>query len=490
MGGTTKILGGKYELGEPIGSGGMGTVHAARHVDLGHRVAVKVLRESLARRPKMRTRFEREAKAVARIEHDNVCEVLDFGIDGEGLPFFVMPLLKGRTLDHELKLKGPFDVERALDIAVQTLAALEATHAAGLIHRDLKPSNIFLTTMGDRRDFVKILDFGISKRVMGQGELAATLTEQGKLVGTPFYMAPEQAKGRKDIDHRVDLYAVGLLLYEMLTGRRPITGDDIHEILTNIFFTPITPPRSLRPDLPEALEQILLRAMSRDSDDRFPSARAMSEALCHSLSVSSTPAACHGQPLDETAPDLSGELEAGPPTPFAIETPAPSTSDPQKPRRLPWALAGLIGAALVATLFVSFGSIPSSTIAPAAPEARSVHSPSASLADEAHQPEEADAGVIVPVQPSEAEAPAAADDLSPSSGDPALLAAPPSPAPARVLPPSVSASIPPALGRVERRPISRRPTPRPEPRPTAEPTPRPEPPRDDVGPVTSFGAMP
>lgn len=448
MGRSTKILGGRYELGEPIGSGGMGTVHRARHVELGHRVAVKRLKEELARRPEMRARFEREARAAARIEHDNVCQVIEVGEDGDGVPCYVMPLLRGRTLDREIKGEGSLEVGRAVDIAAQILAALAAIHDAGLIHRDLKPSNVFLTTVGDREDFVKILDFGISKRIAGEGELAATatLTEQGKLIGTPFYMAPEQAKGRKDSDHRIDIYALGLILYEMLTGRRPMAGDDIHEILTNIFFTPVTPPRSLRGDIPEPLEAVILKAMSRDPGDRYPSARAMAEALCPAAAGSKAPAACLAPTLDETAPDMSAELEGDAPTPFAVETPPPEKIEPARPRRrVSWQLALTIVLAAFGVAALTLGALPDQWRQPSDERA-----PNPAVRAPADEPRAA-----APEPPAVAEAaaeasrPEATPDAGPHLAGPHLPASNPSPSegegeqdPVGPHPPTPSASGP------------------------------------------------
>ena len=270
-----KVISGKYHLVKQIGAGGMGAVYEAKHTAVERTVAVKFLKADLADNEEALTRFDREAKAAGRIDHDNICEVFDYGVD-EGSPYIVMPLLRGQPLDRVIDQEAPMPIERSCDIALQTLSALAAAHEIGLVHRDLKPENIFLTTIGDRDDFVKVLDFGISKTlsVPGQTSNASTLTSQGTILGTPYYMAPEQARA-KAIDGRIDIYAMGVILYEMVTGERPIKGQDIHDILANIFFTPITPPSNLREDLPPELDALIQKAMSRDPDDRFQNAQEM-----------------------------------------------------------------------------------------------------------------------------------------------------------------------------------------------------------------------
>jgi serine/threonine-protein kinase len=275
------VLDGTYRLVRLLGQGGMGTIYEAVHLGVERPVAIKFLNRDLAATPEARQRFEREAKAAGRIGHDNICEALDFGVDEAGFQFYVMPLLRGRSLALELRLTGPLPAARAFDIAGQALSALAAAHAAGLVHRDLKPGNIFLTTLGDRDDFVKVLDFGISKAIEGRlfDDDPETLTRSGAVLGTPHYMAPEQARGDKDLDGRVDLYALGVILYEMLTGRRPFVGQSHGEIFWKVWNEPVVPPRQIRPDLPPALQDIVLRAMARDRALRFPSTEAMRSAL-------------------------------------------------------------------------------------------------------------------------------------------------------------------------------------------------------------------
>jgi serine/threonine-protein kinase len=274
-----RVLGGKYRLVRQIGEGGMGTVWEAEHVELGRHVAVKLLRADCATTGVLLARFRREAQIAGRLGHDNVCEVLDVGTAEGGEQFLVLPLLRGEPLSALIAREGPLSVARAIDIGVQVLSGLEAAHQAGVVHRDLKPGNVFITAVGDRGDFAKLLDFGVSKVLAGSPLPVSTLTRAGGVAGTPHYMAPEQARGHRDQDHRVDVYAAGVILYEMLTGRLPFEGDSDNDLLIRIVTEPFKPPSALRPDLPPALGAIVLRAMSRDRDRRFSDAASMRTAL-------------------------------------------------------------------------------------------------------------------------------------------------------------------------------------------------------------------
>ena len=217
------LLGGKYRIVRQIGSGGMGRVFEAIHEQTERTVAVKVLSAEAAQQPDTLVRFDREARAAGRIGHDNICEVVDVGFAEGNVPFLVMPLLRGQSLATVIRQAGQLPLKRCVDITAQILSALAAAHAAGVVHRDLKPDNVFLVLMGDRDDFVKVLDFGISKMI-GEHRPDATLTQTGTILGTPFYMSPEQARGFKNLDVRVDVYAMGAILYQMFTGKPPFEG--------------------------------------------------------------------------------------------------------------------------------------------------------------------------------------------------------------------------------------------------------------------------
>jgi serine/threonine-protein kinase len=270
------ILGGRYRIDELIGQGGMGAVYASTHVELGRKVAVKTLHPQFVSDENASQRFRQEAQMAASIGHDNICEVIDVGTADDGSGYLVMPLLSGSSL-AELLQEERIPVQRLVDIICQTLSALQAAHDAHIVHRDLKPDNIFVTKFGDRNDFVKLLDFGISK-IMDQ-ESVSKLTRTGMVVGTPCYMSPEQAKGARDLDYRVDIYAIGVILYEALTGRCPFEGETYNEIIFKIVAEPFPTPASLNPVIPKNLENIVLKAMSRDVSSRYESASSMRDEL-------------------------------------------------------------------------------------------------------------------------------------------------------------------------------------------------------------------
>ncbi len=269
------ILGEKYRLGRAIGSGSAGTVYEAENLAIRRRVAVKVLEASLARAPEAVARFHREALAAGRLGHEHIVEVLDLGTTDDGVPFLVMEYLEGATLRDVLAREGTLEVPRAVDITLQVLGVLEAVHAQGIIHRDLKPENIFLTQRGRRGDFVKVLDFGVAKfSEPGDGKL----TDQGKTVGTPSYMSPEQVRGR-ELDPRSDVYSAAVVVWELLAGRLPHEGENANEQMISIVTKDAPPLSSVRPDVDPRLSAILAQAMRRTPGERTASARELAAAL-------------------------------------------------------------------------------------------------------------------------------------------------------------------------------------------------------------------
>ncbi|HVZ73759.1 MAG TPA: serine/threonine-protein kinase, partial [Polyangia bacterium] len=257
-----RIVGGRYRVLRVLGEGGMGTVYAAEHVDIGKGVAVKILHPQYSRQQDLVERFRREARAASRVGHPHIVDVTDFGTTDDGCAFFVMEHLDGIDLADVLSHERILDPGRATEIAIQICRALEAAHAAGVIHRDLKPENIFLVAREGRADFVKVLDFGIARNVEQE---SSRLTNPGIAMGTPQYMAPEQAMGGPP-DRRSDIYSVGALLYEMLTGSPPHgEGEEAARVHKNE--TPRA-PRALRPDLTPELERVVMRALETDPTRR------------------------------------------------------------------------------------------------------------------------------------------------------------------------------------------------------------------------------
>lgn len=281
---ANSVLDNKYQLIRLIGSGGMGDVYEAENIVIGRRVAIKTLKKNKQKSESAVTRFVREAQRAGTIGHDNICEVIDFFVEDDE-PYIVMPLLNGSSLREILDREGRLPLARALDIVGQVLSALIAAHGEHIVHRDLKPDNIFITRVGDREDFVKVLDFGISKIL--DASIEAELTETGVVRGTPYYMAPEQAEGQKEFDHRIDIYAVGVILYEILTGCRPIQGESYNEVLLGILYKPVTPPGLLNPQIPNSLQRVIFRAMSRNIRERYRSAAAMQSALYQAVEIES-----------------------------------------------------------------------------------------------------------------------------------------------------------------------------------------------------------
>lgn len=273
---VAKVLGGKYRLDTLLGSGGMGSVWLGRHIELESSVAVKFLHAHGPQSESLVTRFLREAKAAAAIRHRNVVSTTDFGISDDGEPYMVMELLEGESLAQRLERSPPLTVPELVNLLSQTLGGLAAVHAAGIIHRDLKPENIFLVR-DDDAPYPKLIDFGVSRGAPGSGSSSAT--QSGLLVGTPHYMSPEQARGLKTIDHRTDIYSMGVILYESLSGVLPYDSENVGDLIMMVTSGGAPPLSTHRPDLGQMMSDVIAKAMSQKPDDRFQTAREMRLAL-------------------------------------------------------------------------------------------------------------------------------------------------------------------------------------------------------------------
>jgi serine/threonine protein kinase len=269
------LLGDSYEVTRVIGEGGMGRVYEAQHKRLaGKRFAIKVLHADLARQPDVVSRFQREAEATSVLSHANIVGVVDVNRAPDGRPFIVAELLEGEMLASYIERKRCLSVPEAVYICRQVCAALMAAHERDIVHRDIKPENVFLIGReGDRR-MVKVLDFGISR----VGEGAATLTKTGMVMGTPAYMPPEQARGAR-VDHRADIYAVGAILYEAVTGKRPFDGPDLMATLARVLSEEPPRPCTLNAALPPALEMTIQRAMAKQPSERHRTMRELDAEL-------------------------------------------------------------------------------------------------------------------------------------------------------------------------------------------------------------------
>jgi serine/threonine-protein kinase len=269
---------GNYRVVSKLGEGAMGSVFLAEHPIIGRKVALKVIHPHLARNPEVVARFVNEATAINRIGHQHIVEVTDFGRTPTGDFYFVMEHLEGYTLAHMIERRAPLEVARAIGIAAEIADALVAAHARGVIHRDLKPENVFIVARAEDPFFVKVLDFGLAKLVRETGAPRHE-TRKGIVLGTPYYMAPEQCEGRGQLDERADIYALGVVLFEMLTGHLPFGGDDLAEVLLKQISVPPPAVRSLMPDVPEALDLVVRRALAKRPADRFPTMEALRRAL-------------------------------------------------------------------------------------------------------------------------------------------------------------------------------------------------------------------
>ena len=271
---------GSYYVNDVIGEGGMGIVYLAEHVKLGRKVAIKVLRQEFSSNAAAVSRFFHEARAVNQIGHENIIEVTDFFEDVGGDNYFVMELLEGLDLEQLLEQEEMIAPERAVPIALQICAALAAAHAAGVIHRDLKPENIFLVEHAGRKDFAKLLDFGIAKLTDLSGQ-SIQRTMAGSVLGTPEYMSPEQAAG-KSVDHHSDIYSLGVILYELVTGRLPFEAKSFGEFLVQHMTVQPKPPTQyddLRYPISDGLRDVIMRCLEKEPDQRFPSMRELHDAL-------------------------------------------------------------------------------------------------------------------------------------------------------------------------------------------------------------------
>ena len=332
-------IAGRYFLRRLCGEGAMGRVYEGHHVEIGRRVAIKILHSTYRHTPDVVERFRREARAASKIGHPNIVDVTDSGTTPDGAFFFVMEYLDGVDLEQLIARDGQLSIDRALLIAAQVCRALTAAHAAGIIHRDLKPANVMLVRHNDEDDFVKVLDFGISKqRDLDTGPRGKDvgLTRPDAAVGTPIYMAPEQVGGLP-VDARTDVYAVGELLFEMLTGAPACSGSDVLAVFNKKANEDPVPVRGLRPDAPVAIEGLLTRAMSRRPADRHETMAELKDEILVCLAR-----------LDEAPPPVA--------------RPETVVAEPSKTRRLSrpktptiWiTAAGVVAGLGVAALIVSW----------------------------------------------------------------------------------------------------------------------------------------
>lgn len=323
------LLMGRYRILRQLGEGGMGAVYEGRHELIGKRLAIKCLHAQYIANEEVVRRFHREASAATAVGNEHIIEVFDVGTFDDGSPFMVMEFLEGTELGQTLDELGALPYARLAHIMLQVCEALHAAHGQGIVHRDLKPENIFLVQRGHDSDFVKVLDFGISKVRDATEALDGGLTKTGMALGTPYYMPPEQAQGIRDVDARADVYAAGVILFQAVTGRMPFEAQSYPALMVKIMTEP-TPAMSLfRHDVPDALEAVVQRAMAKDREQRFQSMAELATALEPYVDQAQAPAM-----LRSLSP--RGEADTSPfawsqPIPRASGTPGFSHSDAVNP---------------------------------------------------------------------------------------------------------------------------------------------------------------
>ncbi len=477
-----QILAGKYRVERVLGSGGMGFVVAAWHLELEQRVAVKFLHPLAMERADTAERFRREARSAAKIRSEHVARVIDVGIMEGGVPYMVMEYLEGHDISDEMQKYGMLPIDDSIDFVLQAIEALAEAHAAGIVHRDLKPANLFIATRADGTRIVKVLDFGISKSLLGGSVAEMSLTRTSTLIGSPLYMSPEQMRSAKDVDTRTDIWSLGVILYEMITGAPPYTGDSIPALCASLLSD--TPPsmRSLRAEVPEELEEIVMHCLAKNRDDRFATVSELARALAPFGSASSqlhvdrasrvlgvtdisasslhlshermsnaersgnhrAPHALSTTPLRGSRPTPTPPIRATVDSWGRTDAPNMSTAEPQRSRAPLFIGLGLGAAALVAAaLLIGFrdpsaqASASASVAAPAPPLASAapvpvpvqapVHTPEPQVVPSAVAPDPA-APVVRPQDP-------------PAKGKPAAVSFVAKPKPAVVLKPAASSDL-------------------------------------------------
>jgi len=321
-----EVDGGEYRIIERIGTGGMGSVYKAEQPSMNRKVAIKILHARYLSRDDLVSRFRREARAMSQLSHPNTARVYKYGQLDDGSFYFVMEYMMGRNLAQHVRMNGPMEAEQAINIMIQVCGALEEAHQAGIIHRDLKPENIFLTDQGGTQRFPKVLDFGLAKVSEAQmGRMSImNLTQQGTVFGTPEFMSPEQALG-EPLDNRTDIYSLGLILYELVTGKLPFDVKGKREMMTAQVQSPPIPVSKRVPGLrfPPGLDQVMEKALAKSPDDRYTSAIEFAKALKTCLRGDMSTAAKWAVPREvlERANAHSALLEEDPPQLPVSKTP-------------------------------------------------------------------------------------------------------------------------------------------------------------------------
>jgi serine/threonine-protein kinase len=366
---------GNYKVTAKLGEGGMGVVYLAEHPVIGRKVAIKAIHPELSKNPEVISRFMTEAKSVNQVGNEHIVDISDFGNTEDGEFFFVMEFLQGEALADRLRREHVLAPPRALKIAAQAADALAASHEHGIIHRDMKPENVYLITRGANVDFVKVLDFGLAKLTQGD-EKVSHKTRTGSVMGTPYYMSPEQCEGRASVDQRADIYSLGVILFEMVTGKVPFGGEGYGEIIVKHITQAPPSPRAINPLVDDALEKIIFRALAKDRDERFQSMREFRAAILdpQAYAQNAPSISSHGEVAVAAAgADGFSRSELGAqskpvPTTFRTAGVGELADDLPVQKSRKGLIAGIVGAvavAAVAAVFAMGGKAPEPTATPA-----------------------------------------------------------------------------------------------------------------------------
>lgn len=427
--GDGEVLGGRYQLVRELGRGGMGAVYEARHVDLGRRFAVKVMRDMDDRTEEALARFRHEGEIAASVEHEHIAAALDFGHDAAGHPYIVIEYVEGESLATRLARESRLPVRDTLEIGRQLCSALDALHERGVVHRDIKPANVMLKSFPDQRIHVKLLDFGVAK--LNQ---APTLTASGVPVGTAAYMAPEQIRGKVDV--RSDVYGVGALLYHCLAGRLTHTADDVQVMFYRVLHEPPAPLLELRAELPRAVAELVHRCLEKEAENRPQSARALCDRLLSLLSPGE-PAppelertALGAAPVGAVAQD-SGPVATDAKVSFVSQPGDSKVNTPGSRRAVALGALGLIGVAAVGFAVGFRSDDPDPTLAQSAelpveaPEAASARPEPSARAMTSASATSASSGVAVTVMSASPEPKRTVTRQNPKRTEPAPTTLPP-----------------------------------------------------------------